>query len=85
MRVNEYLRILRDSEIETEGFEIKEIESLNGNTKILRLGSRIKLMIENEIRFLSVYDYFYWNHYKYWENIDIKFVYNKYIIRDILR
>jgi len=85
MKLNDYLRILRDSGIETDGFEIKEIISNDNKTKILRLGSLLKLDTWKDIRNISVRDYFYWDHYEEFENIELHFVLFKYIIRDVLR
>ena len=85
MKLNDYLRIIRDSEIETDGFEIKEIISNDNKTKILRLGSLLKLDTWKDVRNISVRDYFYWDLYEEFENIELHFVLFKYIIRDVLR
>ena len=70
--------------------KIKEIISNDNKTKILRLGSLLKLDTWKDVPHgirgnISVRDYFYWDLYEEFENIELHFVLFKYIIRDVLR
>ena len=88
MKVNEYITILKNSQIETDGFEV-DILSNNKEYKILRIGSTMHLTKHEEDfkfrRYFRASKYFEnsWN--KNWEDVEIHFSLNKYMIIDILR
>lgn len=83
MKVNEYLEILRDFELNTQGFAVN-IE--NEGNALLKLGSVVVTRFRNESdRYDHVVNYFEKNINLIWEDVEIHFSLNKYMIRDVLR
>jgi len=87
MTVNEYMEIMRDSNIKTDGFEV-DISSNDKEHKILKLGSRLQIAESTDgfqcRRYFSAEDYFKNGWSRNWIGVEIHFSLNKYIIRDIL-